>query len=422
MRFCILLFLFLFLSSCFQVDGEKSTGGDEVPVPVETVEVLTNEVLDTEVEEFEEGEEDSPRRKPGSCREIEYEGEELEINEDIDYIDSRNVNQYTINGRCDRRGDLIEIEVNGYALANNPYCSGGRWEVTINLSTILDNEDEYISFRVTDPNESLCVRVRVDFSRPNEDGYLAIPSLFGVSDDERDDENDSLFYVMKYEAKNSKGRAVSDYEDRPATGLSLVQAKKLCQSNGARYDLINNHQWQRIALNIESVNQNWSEGRASALDNNQLNCGNATGYPKEASRRDSDDCASSSCGKNYWHEDRRTHLLSTGEYIWDMCGNAGEMVRDAYRTIISPRSLKEHSYALKGALKRVFGPKRNYGDAGRYNNYWGLGYVDIEKSDSLIVRGGGRISGRNYPGVFSATSDNAGRPRSNVGFRCVYNP
>ena len=232
---------------------------------------------------------------------------------------------------------------------------------------------------------------------------------------------------MKYEAKidnrgGSDAKAVSKASGRPTTRVSYKEALSLCQNNGSRYDLIRNSQWQNIALSIESVDENWSQGRSTPSDNNILNCGVFYGTPKEASSKDKDDCASSSCDSD-WHRNKRTHILENGERIWDICGNVGEIMKDKYR---ENDSFDDHVYNLSYKLKRIFGPKKTYKlvNADRRSKSWNLGYATIKKDKDMIIRG---LPGREgEAGIFSVdvTSDQTDQRRNSnsIGFRCVYIP
>lgn len=353
--------------------------------------------------------EDEDRQSFSRCGEN-YRDGELSI-EEFDYIDSQNITNYEISGDCDKKGERIDIKVNGHELKQSPYCSGRKWEVTINLNPAIAESDEHVSFEISNGYEDVCANVRLTFSNPKN--YIAIPGLEGYYK--------NTFFVMKYEAKYSsdKKKAVSTPNDRPIVNVGHAEAVKLCRSNGSRYRLMSNEQWQNIARDIASIDENWKEGTISAIDGNEINCGvrSASGY-REASSSDSDDCASSSCG-NDWHRDRRTHFLSTGQVIWDICGNAGEIVRDKY-TGLADLSFDGLIYKITGKLKELFGPKKGYSNGDRHNNYLGFGEATIKKSKTLIIRGGGR-----YPGIFSVQVEGDiedTRTRNNVGFRCVYIP
>ena len=161
-----------------------------------------------------------------------------------------------------------------------------------------------------------------------------------------------------------------------------------------------NSQWQNIALSIEEFDENWSQGRSTPSDGNALNCGVFIGNPREASANDDDDCAVTSCNSG-WDQNRRTHILSKGEKIWDICGNVGEIMKDKYR---GNDTFDDYTYQLFPKLKALFGPKRSYQiiDANRRSNSWNLGYAKIARDKDLIVRG---LPGREA-GIFSVDITN----------------
>ena len=329
----------------------------------------------------------------------------------LTYVDSHNAGRYELEGRCSEKDRLVTIEVNGHKISKNPYCSKGKWEVALNLTYIASRED-MIFFRIAHGRYSnvVCKEVRVAFSC--EENYIPIPS--------DKDSYESSFCVMKYEAKLDDGKAVSQPEGRPITRISYTNAVDLCRANGSRYDLISNEKWQNIARLIEKEDRNWSVGKARVREGNSLNCGVAVGAPQSASDDDKDNCSGSNCGSE-WHYRRRTHFLPNGHVIWDMCGNVGEMMKDRNR---SNYSFSDYVYKMTAALRRKFGPKKDYsgiGDDLRRSQYWGLGYAELEDSGSLIVRGGQHRAA----GVFSVNlryDQDDNRLGHDVGFRCVYIP
>ncbi len=355
---------------------------------------------------------DVSRSSRTSCGRRDSYSDEVSIT-DLEFIDSNNVGEYKLKGRCEQRNELVYVTVNGYKTSSIPKCDKKRWEITLDLTSVA-HEGDAVTFQITHNKRKLCKEVRVAFLGPKN--YIPISPL--------EDYYESGFYVMKYEAKvNERGRsakALSDPAGSPTTMVTHKEAQTLCQNNGSRFDLIRNEQWQNIARSIEEVDENWSQGRSIPTDDNTLNCGVARGIPKAASARDSDDCAARSC-ESKWDINRRTHILSNGERIWDICGNVGEIMKDKYRR---NEQFKGYIYDLSSTLKKLFGPKRNYSlaRANRRSATWGLGYAAINRNKDLIVRG---IPGRDA-GIFSVdvTSDQTNRRGygRDIGFRCVYVP
>lgn len=370
-----------------------------------------NQVLKRRPDGVPDEERDADSKSEASCKRSEKHSEEVTVRE-LDFVDTGNVGEYTIRGTCEEENLPVYVTVNGYKTSKNPICDRRKWATTLNLTPLSFEFDE-MSFHITHNRETICKEVGVLFQGPKN--YIPIPP--------REDYYESSFFVMKYEAKieglrSSNAKAVSHPKDRPVTRISHDEALQLCQNNGSRYNLITNLQWQNIALSIEEEDENWSQGRSTPSDGNALNCGVSIGNPRPAD----EECAVSSCSKG-WDENRRTHILTTGEKIWDMCGNVGEIVKDKYR---KNYEFNDYIYQLysESQLYDLFGPRRSYRlvGANRRSNTWNLGYATIKKGKDLIVRG---LPGRDT-GVFSVdiTQNQISRRgySGNIGFRCVYNP
>lgn len=168
-------------------------------------------------------------------------------------------------------------------------------------------------------------------------GYIPIPrnTIIGTNKD---------FCVAKYEMRNVSGVATSTPSGIPWTGagvggVTFARAKGYCDDlnaiNGVsnKYALISNPEWMTIARNAELIDGNWSpvDGVQKAgvgimarghSDNNPTN--------SLASSTDDDPYygtgnSSAQAGNSGW-EQRRTHILSNNEVIWDMAGNYWEYV------------------------------------------------------------------------------------------------
>jgi hypothetical protein len=176
------------------------------------------------------------------------------------------------------------------------------------------------------------------------DGYIPVPgnATFSTSD----------FCVMKYEAKalkndtdelqmnggtgsggwaslyhptsNTSGyRPVSVPEAKPWRWINQTDAKSACANLGAQYALINNPEWMSIAHNIENVAANWSN---DAVGDGHLSRGHSDNNPNEPCDGQTlnvhTNCTTSAATFNQ----KRTHILSNGELIWDLAGNVWEWV------------------------------------------------------------------------------------------------
>ena len=191
--------------------------------------------------------------------------------------------------------------------------------------------------------------------------FIKVPSLPGYT------QND--FCVAKYEMKESVSsgdglgsKALSQAKTFPWI-ISYKGAITACEDMGKGYGLINNDEWQTLARNIELVGENWQGGYVGSKEG--LNRGHSehpymfNGY-LEASEDDDDSCVGTEgdCDGGLWHRLRRTHLLSNGEVIWDLAGNANEWVEDTYgerESFAQIRLLEEGESA-----KDRFGPSGDY--------------------------------------------------------------
>ena len=411
-------FFFLLSFSLFLISCSGLPGSTEKNKPAR---VLVDEASQPNFKDSDRSDREEAERKissRSSCRQSNIRSRVISLSGDLDYIDSNNVGNYKLRGRCEERRRAVTIKINGYRISENPSCSRGRFEVELDLSAVASTEKN-ILLEISHNRESICREIRVGFLGPKN--YIPVPY--------NEDHYEFSFYVMKYEAKlegkgNPSAKAVSKAEENPITRVSYGDAIKLCRNNGPRYDLINNSQWQNIALSIEETDINWSRGRRSIADDNALNCGVSLGRAKPASSDDRNDCADSSC-KSQWDYKRRTHVLRNGEIIWDLCGNVGEIMKDEYTL---NQDFKGYIFDLSGRLKNLFGPKRTYRtgtdrNRRRHDNYfWGLGEADIEADHNLIVRGS---DGRSGSGVFSVSikqDQDDRRVLNQLGFRCVYIP
>ena len=424
MKFLVLTFLIFLMFSCDQraVNDVIRRFNPQVAQLAQKQLSITETVTEIDEDELEER---APTRTPtsrrSSCGDYGTTGGSEVSMASLDYIGSRNAGKYRLYGSCSKNGTEVKVEVNNYLISLNPVCDKRRWEVFLNLTT-LSAEEKTVSFKISHGKDSniVCVDVRIAFSCPKN--YIPLSPL----EESRHYPNDA-FCVMKYEAKFEEGKAVSKPRERPITNILHSEAVDLCRANGSRYDLMNNKQWQVLAHNIELQKENWSKGTNRLISGNILNCGVASGRIRSASKDDDDDCAETHCDQG-WDYKRRTHLLPNNYVIWDLCGNAAEMMRGT-NDAKSHRSYNEyndHAYLVRsGDVRKDFGPKRNYSSLGLHSSehrYWGLGFIDTEHNKSLIVRG---QQGR-HAGIFSAHLNedhqeiySASRA---IGFRCVYSP
>lgn len=248
------------------------------------------------------------------------------------------------------------------------------------------------------------------------------------------------FCVAKYEMKNDGSNgAVSQAAGTPWVSITRDDngtpgAISRCRNIGTAYDLISNSQWQALAREIELAQSgtnyvNWSN--ASTAGANAINRGHSDFIPLTplAGSSDSDPCfgtSNSNCANNT-HADftqKRTHLLDSGETIWDVAGNVFEWVKDD----IAPGppegtgayvSQQPWTSGLNQAVK--WAPFGSY-TSKNSGEYGGLGFASLGFTTGAILRGGAWYDFPNS-GVFAAYL-NHGPLHSdpNYGFRCVWVP
>ncbi len=157
------------------------------------------------------------------------------------------------------------------------------------------------------------------------------------------------FYIMKYEAKawndaNSNSEIdinevdpngmsvplgthtpVSIASDQPWREINANDAASKCESLGPNYHLVSNAEWMAIAIDIENIDTNWTgqsvgsgclfrgntgETTVGSGSNITDSCGYNGNDPEEGTARDI----------------RARHLVSSGQYIFDLAGNIWEWV------------------------------------------------------------------------------------------------
>lgn len=249
-------------------------------------------------------------------------------------------------------------------------------------------------------------------------GYARVPALAGYAP--------SDFCVAKYESKASGTSAASVPVGLPWIGASVAQSLSACRANGTSYDLISNLEWQAVARDVENVASNWSGG---IVGGGSLNRGHSDGAPASylaASEDDNDACfgTNDTCSASAWNPQRRTHLLSTGQVVWDLGGNATEWTKDANSTRYGPDSLVSeltNAAPFAAQTKDLFGPSGDYrGLPGE--PYAGFGRAYLNFIGGTIARGG-RYSSLGDSGIFFTDLNlNAGAGNTNLTFRCVYRP
>lgn len=121
-------------------------------------------------------------------------------------------------------------------------------------------------------------------------------------------------------------------------------------------------------------------------------------------------------------EQKRTHLLSTGDKIWDLAGNAWEhMAEDVNAAALTPaldafawREYNDPNYfpSTDTGNRTLFGPLNS-----SFSTAHGVGDF-LGDNETTLIRGGGLAGGvRN--GIFRAQVQTATVTTADRGFRCA---
>lgn len=301
------------------------------------------------------------------------------------------------------------------------------------------------------------------------DNYVLIPSDGYF--------NDEPFCVMKYEARalsnitneivydgcgnlsdlascNLEGEnnwadlnvtiPFSTNEGAPWRRISFYDAAEACESLGKNNKLITNREWMSIARNIEQLESNWlnNETGYSTLSKGLHKREGFTenfdtlNHPAANSK---DECKYAYatgeeviCEADGHFEFKRTHMLSTGEEIWDFAGNLWHWV-DANETRTSLRgnicqengwnyydecALDENShFTFTDAPDNRFEVGPLLTDKTRN----GIGMVYSSDQENRVFRRGGSWFNRPGSGIFALDlRANPDSPSTARGFRCTY--
>ncbi|MFN8369837.1 MAG: hypothetical protein U0T83_04325 [Bacteriovoracaceae bacterium] len=239
------------------------------------------------------------------------------------------------------------------------------------------------------------------------------------------------FCVMKYEASDDGyGTAVSTQGGTPWVSINRATARAHCQALGYGYDMISNDQWQTIARNIASVGDNWDSGTVAS---GQINTGHSDDNPTTilATAADNDPCngTGQTCSTTPitgWDLQKRTHVLSNGNIIWDLAGNVYEWVTNDHTAVLGADGYVASisDVTNTGGLRQTqYGPLGSTlcSTPGVANNYCGMGYGWFNDNAGAILRGGSE--GNVESGIFLTRFSYPATSTSGVfGFRCVFSP
>ena len=347
-------------------------------------------------------------------------------------ITSENAGQVPISGTCSEEG--LPVLLNAKELSLKSICSQGRWEVYADLTRFHEEPNVTLeanhnsAYNLGALRDTITIENR--FSCPPN--FVSIPS--------RKIYTQHSFCVSKYEMKKEGSNGINAHPfNFPYTNISREKAILKCVKMGDDYDLITNDQWQSIASNIELVSHNWGGGYVSSTEGiNQGHSDNSPSTLLEASYDNQEACLGTEqiCDANSWNKQKRTHILSNKQIIWDFSGNAREWVKDINNHKYGPNAYmskvleKTHttSYALSRGTtnttrtaKSQFGPRLNYQFSPQpIDNGFRLGYGELNANGGAVIRGGS-LSDIIDAGIF-ATDLSQGTKDADplLGFRCVY--
>ncbi|MFZ2125536.1 MAG: prepilin-type N-terminal cleavage/methylation domain-containing protein [Candidatus Saccharimonadales bacterium] len=171
----------------------------------------------------------------------------------------------------------------------------------------LDITNDDIKYRITNDSAPIAVSVTCP------SGFIIVPgsSTYSTSD----------FCVMKYEARNVSGTAVSQPTGTPWVSISQPNAAIASANACTGCRLITEPEWLTIAQNVLSVPSNWSSG---VVGTGFIYSGHNDGAPNNSLASSTDDDGYYGTLNTTPSNQRRTLTLTNGEIIWDLSGNVLE--------------------------------------------------------------------------------------------------
>lgn len=239
----------------------------------------------------------------------------------------------------------------------------------------------------------------------------------------------------------------------PWVKITHANAIDECESLGAGYHLATAREWQIAVREIESVNANWSSGTIdsgelntghsdSTISVDAVNSGHAVAGSSTLSAENGTDPYvgtgnNSSQALGSGKEQKRTHLLKSGEEIWDMAGNVREIVDidgaggtlsytgpsgSNYFEIISAEfsSLINSGITTNSTLLNIdwFTPKNS--SLIHASNKIGRSYLSGGARTDRIITRGANFGASNFPGIYAVDFDQSSTASSgSAGFRCI---
>ena len=202
--------------------------------------------------------------------------------------------------------------------------------------TVANNGVAYrVSNTNTAPTSGYCSGVMLDgTSCPSNFIVVSGNSSFGTSD----------FCMMKYEARQIAGAAVSQSSSTPWVNITQTNAISAASSACTGCHLVTEAEWMTVAANVLSVASNWSGG---AVGNGYIYSGHNNSLPNYALPATTDDTDGYNGTGSSTGNQRRTLTLTNGEVIWDLAGNVWEWTNNSIGGNLQPGIVGEGSYAFK---------------------------------------------------------------------------
>ncbi len=357
-------------------------------------------------------------------------------------------NMYFLNS-----ANIISVKVNG----NDCFVSGVTDDGlnTIPISNCLERGDNNIVVVTTNGVFSKRIYEKnYVYNYPCPDGYIIVPGNIELGT--------KNFCVMKYEAKNDGGVAVSTASGALYVSVTWQEAQDECEVLGSKYHLITENEWLTIAQNVANHAVNWN---SSVVGSGFMYLGHNDNDPSTSLLADTDDLNGyygTNDGVSFpgdgsyfnfpsndaraYQGQKRTLSLSNGEVIWDLSGNVMELLNNSMPIGLRYYGGGEGWYSynsddgtgsvasLVPVLKQPLNGWNALNGMGRYfdgNNDVGTVNNRVESPDfcagycssTAIFLRGGRWSYGEYTGVYALELfTGPSRAQTDTGFRCTYHP
>lgn len=348
---------------------------------------------------------------------------------------SSNVSTPTIQVIGVTSGDTVKLYSDNTCLSEVGSAVASSNEVNITTNAL--SEGQYTFYATTNNGEnSNCSSSSVNYEYVESvvcpSGYIPVPANTDLSVD--------AFCVMKYEAKQNGSIATSTHSGIPWSSISAIDATTACkaqENSDPRYDIISNAEWMTIARNIEAQDANWSGG---SVANGSIYLGHNDGSPNAKLAVSDPSNPYSDTSNSSPSLEKRTHILSNGEEIWDLGANVMEWVdwdsSDVGFTVGPTNCVDQNVVSLNNVFSLncyqntifdddfVPGNPNNVTPITSYYSNYGLGGFR-GGSGGAALRGGFYYGGTAYAGIFAIiTYRGPGSSSRHIayGFRCVYRP